>query len=103
MLAGLAPHSGKPLVNVELSEKDRIDALAIRDQDATVLWLANRTEGRCDVLLPRRGGARVTLLDAEAFETLTLTPDFLDQGRRDLASGPLSLDAYAVARIEYAG
>ncbi len=40
------------------------------------------------------------VIDAEAFASLTTTPDHLDRAARPLAAGPLSLDAYAVARIE---
>ena len=69
----------------------------------TELWVANKTGARCDVALPAKGGGRVTRIDADAFERLTKAPDFLDTAGRDLALGPLSLDAYAVARIAYRG
>ena len=53
--------------------------------------------------MPAKGGGRVTTIDADAFERLTKAPDFLETARRDLVPGPLALDAYAVARIEYSG
>jgi hypothetical protein len=100
VLAGLAPLSGKALFGAEVSDSRAIDALAIGDGHATVLWLANKTPERCDVALPKAGG-RVTVIDADSFEQVTTTPDFLDKARRELAPGPLALDAYAVARVEF--
>jgi hypothetical protein len=101
VLAGLTPLSGKPLVDAEVSDKRTIDALAVRDGSATVLWIANKTPERHDVTPPAKAGGRITMIDAGNFERLTTTPDFLETAKRDLAPGALSLDAYAVARIEY--
>ena len=101
VLAGLAPLSGKPLVEAEVSDKRAIDALAVRDGNATVLWIANKTPERRGVTLPAKAGGRVTPIDAESFARLTASADFLETAKRDLAGGALSLDAYAVARIEY--
>jgi hypothetical protein len=103
VLAGLAPLSGKPLVDVQVSDRRAIDALAVRDGNATLLWIANKRPEPHEVALPAKAGGRVTLIDADYFERLTTTPDFLDNARRDVAPGPLWLDAYAVARIEYGG
>lgn len=103
VLAGLAPLSGRPLVGVEVSDKRAVDALAIRDGAAMVLWIANKTAAQCEVTLPAMGGGRIAIIDADGFERLTTTPNFLEPAQRDLAPGPLSLDAYAVARIEYRG
>jgi hypothetical protein len=101
VLAGLAGLSGKPLVGVEISDKRAIDAVAVRDGATTVLWIANKTAERQDVALPAKGDGRITVIDADGFEQLTTTPDFLEKAQRHLAPGPLVLDAYAVARIEY--
>ena len=103
VFAGLARLSGKPLVATEVSEPGAVDALAVHDGAATELWVANKTAVRQDVVLPAKGGGRVTTIDADAFERLTKAPDFLETARRDLVPGPLALDAYAVARIEYSG
>jgi hypothetical protein len=44
-------------------------------------------------------GSGIVALDADGFEKLTTTPDYLDAAGRPMSAGPLTLDAYAVARI----
>jgi D-apionolactonase len=101
VLAGLAPLSGKPMLATEVSPKGAIDALAVRTSNATVLWIANKTGTPRNVLPPARAGGRITDVDAAGFDQLTRTPLFLESASRNLAAGPIELDAYAVAAIQY--
>ena len=101
VLAGLAALSGRALVATELSRKGKIEALAVRDGGRTVVWVANLTATKTGVELPASSGARIAVIDADGFERLTTTPDYLDAAGRDFAGGGLALDAYAVARIDY--
>ena len=100
VLAGLAPLSGKPLIATEVSRKEAVEALAVRDGDKTVLWVANKSAMSLDVKLPASGGDFVSI-DATNFEGTIGKPDFFDTSRRTLGSSSIVLDAYAVARIEY--
>ena len=78
-----------------------MEALAVRSAGGTVLFIANLTAEKTAVELPAAAGARAVVIDADGFERLTTTPDYLDKAARDFAGAPLTLDAYAVARIEY--
>jgi D-apionolactonase len=102
VMAGLTRLAGAPLLSTRLSRKGAVDALAVQDGGKTVLWLANLTPSTVEVsLLPgNSGGVRITILDADSFERMTTAPDYLDSAARDLDKGTVSLDAYAVARIE---
>jgi hypothetical protein len=45
--------------------------------------------------------ARISTLDAAAFEHLTSDPDYLDATASDLTTSDLQLGAYCVARIVF--
>ena len=66
-----------------------------------MLWIANKTGTPRNVLPPARAGGRITDVDAAGFDQLTRTPLFLESASRNLAAGPIELDAYAVAAIQY--
>jgi hypothetical protein len=87
---------------VRLSDKGKIAALAVEDRGKTVLWLANLTADRAIADIPALAGrnARMVVLNADAFEPMTTTPDFLDSAAESMPGSELALDAYAVARIE---
>jgi hypothetical protein len=67
-----------------------------------VLWLANLSGVpraiRIVGMIPP--GQWVSMVDAAAFTQVTQEPDALDAKRRSFAGEELTLDAYAVARIE---
>lgn len=102
VLAGLARLSEAVLLSTEISDTKKIDALAVRSAGRTTLWLANLTAHEVAVRLPEGSvGGHIASLDAQAFEQSTTRPDFLDTVRRKLADGRVTLDAYAVARVEW--
>ena len=100
LMAGLTPLSGKPVLKTELSAAGAIDALAVRDGDKTVLWIANLTKDAQTVALPE-GTRSAAILDEAAFDRAAIDPM---RSLRDLAepiSTPtLTLGAYAVACCE---
>jgi hypothetical protein len=98
VIAGLAPLAGARLRETEVS-RGQIEALAVHDGTKLVLWLANLTEAPVTIDLPPGHGGSIVALDADGFEKLTTTPDYLDVAGRPMPAGPLTLDAYAVARI----
>ncbi|SEF06682.1 hypothetical protein SAMN05519104_8249 [Rhizobiales bacterium GAS188] len=102
IMAGLARGCGRPLVEARVSQGSRVAALAWREGDRRVLWLANLTAEPLALRiagLPKRGH-RLSLIDSAAFKLATREPDALDSLARPLAGEELTLDAYAVARID---
>jgi hypothetical protein len=101
VFAGLSELSGAPLLDVQPSDKRKLAAIAARDGEHIVLWIANLTADEIAVEIPGAdGSARITLMNADAFERLTTAPDFLQSAAAGMPGGRLVLDAYAVARIE---
>jgi hypothetical protein len=99
VIAGLAPLAGARLRRTEVSPRGQVEALAVHDGTKTVLWLANLTDAPVTIDLPVGHGGSIVALDAEGFEKLTTTHDYLEVAGRPMSAGPLRLDAYAVARI----
>ena len=97
LMAGLAPSSGKPVLKTELSAGGAIDALAVRDGQKTVLWIANLTKDTQTVTLPD-GTRSVAVLDEAAFDRVAIDPMGLLRDLVEPISTPtLALGAYAVA------
>jgi hypothetical protein len=86
---------------VRLSEKGRIAALATGEAGKTVLWVANLTADEIVAEIPAvsASSTRIVLMNADAFERLTATSDFLEFTGAEMSGAKLMLDAYAVARI----
>jgi D-apionolactonase len=89
---------GLPLLEARSSELRRAAALAWRE----ALWLANLTAEPLTIRMAGIEDARLqaSLLDASAFEQAARSLHALDSLRRPLKEAELSLDAYAVARVE---
>jgi hypothetical protein len=101
VFAGLSRLSGAPLLDVQPSDKRKLAAIAARDGEHTVLWLANLAADEIAVEIPgAAGSARITSMEADAFERLTTGPDFLQSAAAGMSGSKLTLDAYVVARIE---
>ncbi len=79
-----------------------VEALAWRDGDRRVLWLANLTAEAVTLRLVglAEAGRHLSVIDAAAFERAAIDPDALDRLARPLAAASLTLDAYGVARID---
>jgi len=102
VMAGLVRGSGRPLVAVNVSRPDAVAALAWREGDRRVLWLANLTANPVDLAIAGlpKDGARLSVIDAAAFERATREPGALDNLARPLPGSSFTLDAYGVARID---
>ena len=102
VFAGLSRCSGAPLLDVRLSVKGRIAAFAVRNAGGMVLWVANLTaqEVVAEIPVMDEPTARIVEMNADAFECLATTPDFLNSTATVISGAKLVLDAYAVARIE---
>jgi len=101
VLAGLARLAGGTRLSVELSHAGKVAALAVVVDGQTHLWIANLTAGKITATWRGNDGvkARVSVLDADGFERLTVEPDYLDAAARETASASVDLDAYATARF----
>ena len=102
VMAGLVRGSGRPLASVRVSRPDAVAALAWREGERRVLWLANLTANPVDLAIAGlpKDGARLSLIDAAAFARATREPGALDNLARPLPGSGLTLDAYGVARID---
>jgi D-apionolactonase len=105
VLAGLSRGCGRRLVEARVSPAGRVAALAWRGVDRVVLWLANLTAERLELRIGGLGGLggsgrRISVIDAAAFEWAVRRPDALDVLARPFGDMELTLDAYAVARID---
>ena len=104
VMAGLSQLNGATLLSVERSGAGNIEAIAAiaaeKDGRAT-LWLANLTAKTQSVQLSDTTiSARIALLAAEQFERAATDPDFMESSVGRLDDRLISLDAYAVARVD---
>jgi D-apionolactonase len=105
VLRGLAAGAGRTRLETTLSNGSAVQAVAWRADGGLVVWLANLTPMAQTVALeglPARRG-RIAVLDQESFVAATADPEALAGLARDGETARLSLDAYAVARLEVAG
>ena len=100
ILRGLARLGGADLHDLGLSAADPLCGLAARRDGQTDIWIAATGPDPVEVAIP--DGARIAVLEADAFAEAAGRTDFMD----DLApamGGPLRLDGFAVARIRTGG
>jgi hypothetical protein len=103
VLRGLAQGAGKAQLEVTSSHPGAVQALAWRNDGRRVVWLANLTGCQHSVAIAGcpGGEARIARLDIERFITATSGPDGLARTETLGALGPVHLEAYAVARLEF--
>ncbi len=102
IMAGLAQGRGRPLVEVRMSPAGGAAALAWRDGGRVVLWLANLTAEPLELKIDGLGESlrRAVILDAAVFEQAVGSLDALVALARPFEGKELTLDAYAVARLD---
>jgi hypothetical protein len=98
VLRGFAHAAGKVQVAAISEAPGRVRSIAYRDDEGTVLWLANVTNARQSVVVEGASPARLWRLDEAVFEAATSDPNYLDRDER-LERPSLDLGPYAVARI----
>jgi len=100
VMAGLSALDSGDVLSVRHAGQGRIDALAVRKDGSTTLWLANLTPDAVTVAIAdARPGAQIAMLSADQFEHAARDADFLGKAATALAGGEVILDAYAVALI----
>jgi D-apionolactonase len=102
ILRGLARLKGADLLNTTISRPRDVQALAAKRKDGkTELWVANLTGDPVTVDVGSKWkGARAAFLDAERFVRAAGRPHFLDRLTPATKSGQITLDAYAVLRVQ---
>ena len=102
VVAGLRSGCGKQLIDVRISSPGRAAAIAWREGGRVVLWLANLSAEPLPLRVAGLGGVgrRLSVIDAASYEQATSTLDVLEALGRDLPGDVLTLDAYAIARID---
>lgn len=101
VMAGLSKLSGATLLSMGTSGADSIAAIAAEKDGRTTLWLSNLTARKQSVQLSDTPiSARIALLAADQFERAAADPNFMENPGRRLDDQFISLDAYAVARVD---
>jgi len=106
VVAGFAQATGQSVLSTKSSDASQVTEIAYRTANGTEVWLANLTEREQRVSLTGIGKspARAAILDEDSFEEAATRPGFLGEARRELQKNePLTLKAYAVARISAIG
>lgn len=101
VMAGLSKLGGATLLSVGTSGADSIAAIAAEKDGRATLWVANLTARTLSVQLSDApSSARIALLGADQFERAATDPNFMESSSRPLDDQFISLDAYAVARVD---
>jgi hypothetical protein len=101
-MAGLARGRGRPLVEARVASGGSTAALAWREGERIVLWLANLTAETLNLRAERLRNKepRLSVVDAAVFEQAARKADALDALARPMDGAETTLDAYAAARID---
>jgi len=100
---GLYAASGADRLATQVSAARDVQALAYRMSGRTTLWLANLTSTPRTVAvsgLSTGGPATLSTLDESAFDACATDPDGFSGTGRAFQGDVVTLDAYAVARID---
>lgn len=97
-LRGLAGLAGRRMISIAAARPDAVQAVAAERDGGIEAWIANLT-GTPLALSLDRPVAEVAVLDQEAFTAAAADPDAMAGLGRPVTDGPLSLGAYAIARL----
>jgi hypothetical protein len=101
-IKGLAHLRGTPLIDIQISTPDELQALATKHNDGIELWVANLTGQTKSVELTPKLTGSVSILSAAEFERATKDLALMDSLERRLTDEQLVLPPYAVARLKLA-
>ena len=99
VIKGMAAAAGKPMLATELSDPASVQAVAYRDRDRMIIWLANLTGEPQQVMIEGFEGkfGMLAEMDLDSFIAATAGTDDLEARKSPI--GQLDLGAYAVARL----
>lgn len=100
VMRGVYAASGTERLATEVSAPRNLQALAYRDDDGAVLWLANLSGDAQTVAVEGLdlSAAQLCVLDEDSFEACASDPEGFEQATRT-AGGGFTLAPYAVARV----
>jgi hypothetical protein len=98
-IKGLAQLRRQPLLDLEISTPDELQAIATRHDGGLELWVANLTDQTKSVELTPKLTGKVSVLSASEFELSTKDIHVMDSLERELIDDELSLPPYAVSRV----
>jgi hypothetical protein len=105
VVAGLALGAGKRLHTTKVSRPGAIAAIAWHGDSGSEIWLANLTANIQVVMIPGNDGQQVflSILDEDNFVDASRQAHFIETAKRSVnASEPLTLKAYAIAKVAIA-
>ena len=102
VVKGLTDLRGQPLVDLEISTPDEIQAIATKQNGGIELWVANLTDQTKSVELTPKLTGTVSILSAMEFERATKDLNAMDSLECEFAGESAVLPPYAVARLRLA-
>jgi hypothetical protein len=101
-IKGLAHLRGTPLIDIQISTPDELQAIATKHDGGIELWVANLTDQTKNVQLTPKPTGNVSILSASEFEGATKDLAVMESLERKLGDEHLVLPPYAVARLKLA-
>jgi D-apionolactonase len=101
-IKGLAQLRGQPMLDLEISTPDELQAIAARSESGLELWIANLTDQTKRVELTPKLTGKISVLSAPEFERAAKDLSVMESLEQPFAEGELALPPYAVARLSLA-
>ena len=101
-IKGLAQLRRQPLLDLEISTPDQLQAIAARRDGGLELWVTNLTDQTKRVELTPKLTGKVSILFAMVFERSTKDLSVMESLEQPFVEGELALPPYAVARLRLA-
>jgi hypothetical protein len=101
VIKGMAAAAGLPMLTTELSDGASVQAVAYRDGDRTIVWLANLTGEPQEVVIDGFDGRDGLIAEMELDSFIPATSGTDDLETRKAPIGQLDLGAYAVMRLSF--
>jgi hypothetical protein len=98
-IKGLAQLRGHPMLDLEISTPDELQAIAARRDSGLELWVANLTGQTKSVELTPKLTGTISILSATEFERAAKDFSVMESLEREFSSESVVLPPYAVARV----
>ena len=102
VVKGLADLRGMPLVDLQISTPDEIQAIAAKRKGSIELWIGNLTDRTKNVELTPKLTGKASILSAPDFERATKDLSVMESLEQPFAEWEVALPPYAVARLRLA-
>jgi hypothetical protein len=102
VVKGLSHLRGQPLIDLEISTPDEIQAIATGQYRGIELWIGNLTDQIKTVELTPKPTGKASILSATEFERATKDLNAMDSLEREFAGESVVLPPYALARLRLA-